>query len=54
LFLALFPEWDLDSVTASVHYLVLDKLVLALVNDLVKDWAVFALVHEWLQELLRE
>jgi hypothetical protein len=50
LFPASVPEWDIDSVTASVHYLVLDKSVSALVNDSVKDWAVLALVQEWFRE----
>ena len=50
MFPASVPEWDLDCVMASVHYFVLDKSVSALVNDSVKDWAVFTLVQEWLRE----
>ena len=50
LFPASVHEWDLDCVTSSVYYLVVDKSVSPLVNDSVKDWAVFALVLEWLRE----
>lgn len=50
MFPASVPEWELDSVTVSAHYLVLDKLVSALVNDSLKDWSDLVLVLEWLRE----